>query len=190
MCVCVRAHTHMSCVCTRVHKASRVHSTITWASSGEGEADLEDGAGSRAGGTQPGSVPWLAQLHTGWRKAHRPRGDFRGRRLAACWIPLHTLRAVAGQLFSSPLGTYRYPPEGLELQVSEVLRQFFWLQMVKEQGDFPLLAGVRFYPLSQFPGPVTGIAFVSKSEKGEDGVGGGRIESMNVSHKNMKSTTS
>lgn len=62
--------------------------------------------------------------------------------------------------------------------------------MVKEQGDFPLLAGVRFYPLSQFPGPVTGIAFVSKSEKGEDGVGGGRIESMNVSHKNMKSTTS
>lgn len=67
------------------------------------------------------------------------------------------------------MGTYRYPPEGLELQVSEVLRQFFWLQMVKEQGDFPLLAGVRFYPLSQFPGPVTGIAFVSKSEKGEDG---------------------
>ena len=41
--------------------------------------------------------------------------------------------------------------------------------MVKEQGDLPLLAGVRFYPLGQFPGPVTGIAFVSKSEKGEDG---------------------
>lgn len=37
--------------------------------------------------------------------------------------------------------------------------------MVKEQGDFTLLAGVRFYPLSQFPGPVAGIAFVGKHER-------------------------
>lgn len=63
------------------------------------------------------------------------------------------------------MGTYGYPPEGLELKVGEVLRQLFWLQVVKEQGDFTLLAGVRFYPLSQFPGPVAGIAFVGKHER-------------------------
>lgn len=67
--------------------------------------------------------------------------------------------------FSCPLGTYGDPPEGLELQVGEVLRQLFRFQVVKEQGDFPFLAGVRFYPLSKFPGPVTGIAFVGKRER-------------------------
>lgn len=74
-------------------------------------------------------------------------------------------RNTPGEFFPCHSGTYGYPPKGLELKVGEVLRQLFWFQMVKEQGDFPFLAGVRFYPLSKFPGPVSGIAFVVKRER-------------------------
>lgn len=41
--------------------------------------------------------------------------------------------------------------------------------MVKEEGHFPFLAGVWFYPLSKFPGPVTGIALVGKHKKERTG---------------------
>lgn len=80
-----------------------------------------------------------------------------------------SLQKCPREAFSCPLGTYGDPPEGLELQVGEVLRQLFRFQVVKEQGDFPFLAGVRFYPLSKFPGPVTGIAFVGKCERENGG---------------------
>lgn len=75
---------------------------------------------------------------------------------------------IPGKCLSCPLSTYGYPPEGLELQVGEMLRKLFGFQMIKEQGDFPLLARVRFYSLREFPGPVTAIAFVMKCER-EDG---------------------
>lgn len=103
---------------------------------------------------------------------------------------------IPGKSFSGPLGTYRYPPEGLELQVGKVLWELFWLQMVKEQGDFPFLAGVRFYPLSQFPGPVTGIALVGKSEgekigkKNKSKLVFNASRSVYVSHMNIQSTVS
>ena len=109
-------------------------------------------------------------------------------------MPLLIFRDIPGKLFSGPSGTYRYPPERLELQVGKVLGELFWFQMVKEQGDFPFLAGVRFYPLSQFPGPVTGIAFVGKNEREKTGKKNkskllfNANKSINASHKTMQST--
>lgn len=67
--------------------------------------------------------------------------------------------------------------------------------MVKEQGDFPFLAGVRFYPLSKFSGPVTGIAFVVNREREKMGENKSRLffnesKSIDIFHKIIQRTMS
>lgn len=109
--------------------------------------------------------PWTAQ--SGGKAHGHPRG-LAGEQVGRLGTSLLLFRNIPGKRVSRPLSTYGYPPEGLELQVGEMLRKLLGFQVIKEQGDFPLLAGVRFYPLREFPGPVTAVAFVMKCER-EDG---------------------
>ena len=104
MCVCVCVHVCTRLVCTLTCTRHRVCIVLPpeWGV-GRGRWAWRVERGVEQEEHSPAVCPDLPTYTQPDRKAHQPRGVFTGMRWAACWIPLLTLRAVAGQLFSSPL---------------------------------------------------------------------------------------